>query len=131
MTFYPSPNERINYTLVEREVKDVAPVTVSARQLSSLLIDNGHSHIDLLKIDIEGAEFTVLKEILNSNMTIGQLLIEFHHTFKIFEGKGIVWMKETLALLHAHGFRIFDISSGGIEYSFIHKDRLESCSKSA
>ena len=124
LTFYPSPNDRVNYTLVEREVRKGKAVTVPARRFVDLVAENGHGHVDLLKIDIEGAEFKVLWDILDSNVSIGQLVIEFHHKFKIFNGQGVSWMKEVLAALHDHGFRIFDVSSGGIEYSFVHVDRL-------
>lgn len=36
-----------------------------------------HSRLDLLKIDIEGAEYTVLNQILNENIQINLLCVEF------------------------------------------------------
>jgi len=40
-----------------------------------------HSKIDLLKMDIEGAEYSVLKDMESVNIRPKQLLIEFHHRF--------------------------------------------------
>ena len=40
--------------------------------------ENGHTRIDLLKLDIEGAEFPVVDEILRKRIPVRQLLVEFH-----------------------------------------------------
>ena len=39
---------------------------------------NGHSHLDLLKIDIEGAEYEVLNYLINKSISVTQILVEFH-----------------------------------------------------
>ncbi|GIS18490.1 MAG: hypothetical protein CM15mP120_04060 [Pseudomonadota bacterium] len=41
--------------------------------------DLGHDHLDVLKMDIEGAEYAVLDDMLQSNILPDQLLVEFHH----------------------------------------------------
>ena len=40
--------------------------------------DNDISHIDLLKIDIEGAEYDVIDNILSEKLSIKQICLEFH-----------------------------------------------------
>ena len=40
--------------------------------------ENGHSHLDLLKMDIEGAEFEVIDSIIEDQVPINILCIEFH-----------------------------------------------------
>ena len=40
---------------------------------------NGHRQIDLLKIDIEGAEYEVLDSLLEKRLPVKQVLVEFHH----------------------------------------------------
>src|SRR5690554_1691728 len=37
----------------------------------------GHKHIDVLKMDIEGAEYDVIENILSAQLPITQILIEF------------------------------------------------------
>jgi FkbM family methyltransferase len=47
------------------------------RTLSTLMHGLGHSHLDLLKIDIEGAEYAVLDNILRENIKPRILCVEF------------------------------------------------------
>ncbi len=39
--------------------------------------ENGHAHIDLLKIDIEGAEYRVLAELVANRLPVRWLCVEF------------------------------------------------------
>jgi len=47
------------------------------KTLSSIMKELGHDHVDLLKIDIEGAEHTVLDSILKTKTLPTQLCVEF------------------------------------------------------
>jgi FkbM family methyltransferase len=47
------------------------------KRLSSLMRDLGHNHVDLLKLDVEGAEYAVLESILADNVRIGVICVEF------------------------------------------------------
>jgi len=38
-----------------------------------------HASIDLLKMDIEGAEYDVLADMISQRIPVKQLLVEFHH----------------------------------------------------
>ena len=75
-----------------------------------------HNHIDILKMDIEGAEYDVIDDILSSNIAIKQILVEFHHRFP---NVGLKKTKETIKKLNNFGYRIFHISNNGEDYSFI------------
>lgn len=57
----------------------VDAIKVPCVDLATLMRRNGHSHIDLLKLDIEGAEYEVLDALLESRLSVGQILVEFHH----------------------------------------------------
>jgi len=50
--------------------------------LASLMKMNGHDWIDILKVDVEGAEFKMLPDVVadfgNGNLPFGQLLLEIH-----------------------------------------------------
>lgn len=52
-------------------------ISVPVKRLSTLMYENGHSHIDLLKMDIEGAEYRVIEEIIEKKIPIHWLCIEF------------------------------------------------------
>jgi FkbM family methyltransferase len=76
----------------------------------------GHDHIDILKMDIEGAEYMVVDDIAKSSSNVDQLLVEFHHRFRNI---GIDATRKSISKLNRAGFRIFHVSSNGEEFSFI------------
>ena len=54
-------------------------VSVACKCLSTLMSELGHSHIDLLKIDIEGPEYEVLDDLLARRIPVNQICVEYHH----------------------------------------------------
>jgi hypothetical protein len=84
----------------------------------------GHDKIDLLKMDIEGAEYSVLADLLASHIRVDQLLVEFHHRFPEV---GVNKTKGAIKALNAAGYRIFSVSPSGEEFGFL---RLDGSSKS-
>jgi len=56
-----------------------AALEVPCVDLATLMRRNGHDHIDLLKIDIEGAEYEVIDDLLRRRLPVKQVLVEFHH----------------------------------------------------
>ncbi len=54
-------------------------VAIRARRLESLIAEVDAMRIDLLKLDIEGAEVAVLRDVSESTLrAIGQITVEFH-----------------------------------------------------
>jgi len=58
---------------------DAAGIEVKCVDLATLMRHNSHDRIDLLKIDIEGAEYGVLEDLLARRLRVKQVLVEFHH----------------------------------------------------
>jgi FkbM family methyltransferase len=80
-TFYEAP-EKISGSLFEGHVNAGGAHTYTVRSLSfgDLLASIGAPRIDLLKLDIEGAEYDVLAGIGDETLqSIGQIIVEFHH----------------------------------------------------
>jgi FkbM family methyltransferase len=70
---------------------------------------------DILKMDIEGFEFGVVKDIIASATRPKQLLVEFHHgMYGISTDQTI----QAVSLLRDAGYRLFYVSSNGHEYGF-------------
>lgn len=68
-----------------------------------------HGDVDLLKLDIEGAELEVIEDLVLSGKIarIRQMVVEYHPAF--FPGRdGYSWLRETLA---KHGF-VVELRSG-------------------
>lgn len=54
-------------------------IEVPCLDIATLLKQNGHDHIDLLKLDIEGSEYGVLDHLLEKQIPVRQILVEYHH----------------------------------------------------
>lgn len=121
ITLYLPKNEKhVSGSIVDNTVVDPQnQIQVPIKSLSDITSDLGHTSIDVLKMDIEGAEYEVLPSILKSKIRIGQILIEFHH--KLCRN-GISKTKEMVSLLKDKGLELFAISPSYSELSFINKE---------
>jgi hypothetical protein len=90
-------------------------IELPVHRLATILGMLGHSQIDLLKMDIEGAEYGVLADLLAGPVAVKQLLVEFHHRWPEV---GIAKTKHAIRMLHKAGYRIFSVSPSGEEYGF-------------
>ncbi|MEI6646568.1 MAG: FkbM family methyltransferase [bacterium] len=84
-------------------------------RLKTIMEKFGHRQIDLLKINIEGGEYSVLEDLLGSQVNVAQIVVEFHHRLP---GHKLSQTEETVNELNRHGYKIFNITNGK-EYSFI------------
>jgi len=121
-TFYPPRNPKhISHTMLHRLDSDSEPINVEVKRLSTLMKEHGHKHIDILKMDIEGAEYSVLQDIIGSRIPIGQILVEFHHRFP---GVGVGKTREAMRLLKSVGYQVFAVAESGEEYSLAASGRV-------
>jgi len=88
---------------------------VSSADLGSLMRQNKHDHIDLLKMDIEGSEYEVINDILKNELPIGQICVEFHHGIL----PGIRRRQTITAMLRliARGYKLVDQT--GFNHTFV------------
>ena len=91
-------------------------VEAPVRRLSTLMRDLGHTRLDLVKMDIEGAEYAVLPDLIESGIRPVQILVEFHHRWR---EAGARRTRAMLRLLHQYGYRIADVSPKGRELTFV------------
>lgn len=56
-------------------------IKLPIKKLSTVIKELDHNKIDILKLDIEGAEYEVIEDIIKSNLIIDQITLEFHHHF--------------------------------------------------
>lgn len=117
----PPRHQDASYTLVEGRGNAAVAVQADVRRLSTLMSEFGHDRIDLLKMDIEGAEYGVIEDLVSSVLDIRQLLVEFHHGFEAIE---VDETYRAVALLRRRGYKLFYVSPRGEEYSFVHADHL-------
>lgn len=91
-------------------------VTAEGYRLTSILSRLGCAVPDVLRMDIEGAEYAVLDDMLASGFLPGQLLVEFHHRFPEI---GLEATRRAVAGLRAAGYRIAAVSDTGREVTFL------------
>ena len=107
------------YTLKPEQSSVDNGIEVPAYTVSSLVEKLGHSRIDLLKMDIEGAEYDVLDGLLASSIRPRQLLVEFHHRFV---NEGLARTADVIARLQREGYRLFSVcAETGREISFLYQ----------
>ena len=114
--FLPPENPaHVSHSMVARETSQPA-IEVAVHRLGTIMKMLGHEQIDLLKMDIEGAEYGVLADILVQGIEVKQLLVEFHHRWPQI---GVERTKQAIRALNEAGYRIFSVSPSGEEYSFL------------
>lgn len=77
---------------------------------------NNHTHIDILKMDIEGAEYEVIPDILATKIPIGQIIVEFHHN-SLKMGKSLT--EAAMKKLTQNGYKVFHVSPSGDQVALI------------
>ncbi len=105
----------VSYEFGGAEGADV--IEAEVRRLSTLMSDLGHDHVDVVKMDIEGAEYDAIDDIIDADVDVTQLLIEFHH--RVGDASSLERTDRSIARLREAGYRIFAVSPVGLEYSFL------------
>jgi hypothetical protein len=91
-------------------------VDAPAYTFASLMKRLEHSYVDLMKMDVEGAEYDILDVLEQAPSLPRQLLVEYHHRFP---GIGKARTAMSIKRLRALGYRIFDVSETGREIGFL------------
>ncbi len=111
------PSRRVggeNYSMV-RETGIGEAIEAPVRRFVTL-VSVGGAVPDLVKIDIEDTEYSVLPDMLASGFRPRQLLIEFHHWWREVSPRRT---REAIRLLNQHGYLVADVSPKGTEYTFV------------
>ncbi|WP_066632900.1 FkbM family methyltransferase [Labilibacter marinus] len=115
----PKNKEHVSGSLHQNNaVSDTDMIDVQMKSFIDITQELGHTCIDFLKMDIEGAEYDVIDGVLNANIDIKQIAIEFHERF--FED-GKQRTIELIEKMKAKDYHIFGISDIFEEVSFIKK----------
>jgi FkbM family methyltransferase len=94
-----------------------AGIKVPCVDLQSLMDENGHTRIDLLKLDIEGSEYEVIDGFLSCGIPVGQLCVEFHHGMPTLPGIRRNQTIRAMFKLARHGYRLVHVD--GSNHTFL------------
>jgi FkbM family methyltransferase len=115
----PGDPEHVSHTMLSGKNPAPTMIEVPVLRLSTIMERLGHDHVDVLKMDIEGAEYPVLKDVLVSRIPVGQILIEFHHHR---HGVPFAATQQAIDDLERAGYAVFHGDPRGYEFSFIRPD---------
>ncbi len=118
----PRNPSHISHSMITSQVTLEGSMQVLVKRVKSIMHQLGHDRINLLKIDIEGAEYSVIEDLLAGNLRPDLLLIEFHHRFK---GMGAGKTKHAVKSLRSAGYHLFSVSRSGEELCFIHQTKKD------
>jgi FkbM family methyltransferase len=116
----PKDPTHVSHTLLKEGDAGAGSIEVPVFRLRTIMDKLGHERIDILKMDIEGAEYGVLGDVLGSGVAISQILIEFHHHRS---GVSLEATQAAVDALERAGFRAFHESKSGYEFSFLNTGR--------
>ena len=90
-------------------------IEVPCTDLPSLMAQNRHQHVDLLKLDIEGCEYEVIDDLLKRRIPVRQICVEFHHG--ILPGIRRRQTIRSMLKLLARGYKL--LNQEGANHTFI------------
>jgi FkbM family methyltransferase len=101
--YLPRNHEHVSLSLLRARQQSRDAVRLPVARLGTAMRQLRHARIDLLKMDIEGAEYGVLEEIVHNAIPVGQILVEFHHRFRSL---GVSKTRSMLARLSKFGMEV-------------------------
>jgi FkbM family methyltransferase len=108
----PKDPTHISHSMVAPALE--SGLSFEVRRLTTIMHELGHERLDLLKMDVEGAEYEVLDDLLQCPLRPRQVLVEFHHGM---HGIPVSKTERSLRALRDAGYRIFDAQPSGREFS--------------
>jgi FkbM family methyltransferase len=103
--YAPSDPVHVSYSALNLQ-HTAETIRVRSSTVTSILAEFGVTRLSLLKLDIEGAEYEVLRSMLAANIHPGQLLVEFDQINLPLNPFFWVELLRTLRELRAAGYRL-------------------------
>lgn len=113
---FPENPDFVSHSVVKNQIVQQSGVELPVYKLSTIMNKLNHTKIDVVKMDIEGAEYAVIKDLLNDDIQVQQILVEFHHRF---ESTGSEKTKEIISLLNKNEYKLFSVSQDGTVCGFV------------
>ena len=124
LRFYaPRKSEHASYSALNIQKTDKY-IEAKADRLSAVMKKLGHTSIDLLKLDIEGAEYKVLQSIIDDRLDIGIICVEFDEAHFSIDDQFVSRIRNALQALIDYGYVIIDCNEH-CNYTLTRKELLQ------
>jgi hypothetical protein len=114
--YLPRSPRSADFTSLPRDRRSCKFIEAPVQRVPTLWEELGHSRLDLLKMDIEGGEYAVIRDVVESGVRPSQLWVEFHHNFPLIP---FARTREAIRRLLAVGYDIAHIRPRGLEFLFL------------
>ena len=122
--FAPRNEAYVSHSIVNIQHSERS-IEVPVRRLSGLMREMGHRRLDLLKLDIEGAEYQVIESLLADKTEVDILCIEFDESAaNHLDTKYLDRIESSLRSLLDAGFRVIAKEKNCHNYTLLHSRRL-------
>jgi FkbM family methyltransferase len=120
----PANKSHVSYRQAEPSTATLGPdlVKCPVSRLETIMRSKGHEALTILKLDIEGMEYQVIDDILDSGILPTQLLVEYHHRWY---PDGADRTKASHDRLKKAGYLLYFVSTNGEECSFVHSSSIK------
>ena len=117
--FYPPAEEdHVSFSILPTSLaSDTEAISAPIFRLQTIMSTYDLPGPDIIKMDIEGFEYSVIEDLVSSNIRPELLLVEFHHG--MYEGVTADSTIQSVMLLIEAGYAIFYVSDSGQEYGLM------------
>jgi len=117
LRFYaPSNPKDVSHSLLNLQ-KTSDYIEVPVERLSALMSLRQHTRLDLLKLDIEGAEYKVIDSIIEDRLEVDILCVEFDEFWNPLDGDSLQRIRNYVRKILDQGYRMLDAPGNG-NYTF-------------
>lgn len=122
--FYAPQNpSHVSHSILNLQSTD-SGFTAEVKRLSNIMDTLGHDELDLLIIDIEGAEYKVINSIVEDNLDIKVLCVEYDEVYNPLDRDYVSRIKKSLSKLRKSHYKIVASDNKG-NYTLVREDIYE------
>lgn len=115
--FVPKNSKHVSHSLLNLQ-KTKQHIFIKVKRLSSIMRDLGHTKIDILKIDIEGAEYKVIESIIKDDIDIKIICVEYDEYFCPIDAKYKKRIRKSISSLIENNYSLV-CAQGNANYTFV------------
>ena len=118
--FAPRDPTHVSHSLLNLQKTDDY-IFIKVKRLSEVMREMGHNRIDILKLDIEGSEYKVIQSIIDDNIEVKILCVEFDECYNPLDRNYKKRVRESIKKLIRKGYLLVYAQGDG-NYTFVKKD---------